>query len=107
MLIVNGFLKIGKSTGGGIDADGYPAAAAVEYGDPVPCQWLETLRDNLAKSEGEPLTTRAYTIYLELPSTVARDEKVALYGIAGECIGEFSVISATVLRAVNQLKITV
>ena len=109
MIIVNGFIKVAKATTqGGLDADGYPVEPTIEYGCPICCQWLPTRHNKLATSNGEPVTSATYTILLQLPVTpLLAGEKIALYDKCQTLLGEYSVISCEVLRAVGQVKVVV
>lgn len=109
MIIVNGYIKVAKATtDGGLDVNGYPVEPTLVYGCPIPCQWLPTRHNKLATSNGEPVTSATYTILLLLPVTpLLAGEKIALYDKHHTLLGEYSVISCEVLRAVGQMKVVV
>ena len=107
MVIVNGFIRIGKKSGGGLDQNGYPVQPTYTYGPAVPCQWIPVYRNNLATSNDEPVTDKSYTILLNLPTPDLTGERIALFDKHHTSLGEYSVRACEVLRAVNQMKVSI
>lgn len=107
MIIVNGYIKVATKVGGGIDENGFPVQPTYTYGEPTPCQWIPVYRNNLATSNGEPITEKSYTILLTLPTPNLTGERIALFDEHHTSLGEYSVRSCEVLRAVNQMRVSI
>lgn len=106
MIIQNGTIEVQASTGGGLDpTTGYPTPATITWGDPIPCQYIPSKYDSLARTNGEAVTQRGYTILIE-PMTFTAS-RIRLKDIDGTTIGEFSIISIETLYAVGETKILV
>ena len=109
MIIVNGTIEVKHKDGGGIDpTTGYPITATSEWCDPIPCQYVPT-EDRQARSAGEAMTRRHFAIFLEdyQRCTICANEQIRLRDCCGNIIDEFSVLSVTPLRAVDQTRIDV
>lgn len=106
MIIQNGTIEVKHKTGGGIDPEtGYPVKPVVEWGTPIPCQFSANKRDNLGKVNGEHYTVAQYEILIEQqPFTT---EQIRLKDLAGNTVGEFSIIQVEPLDAVCELRILV
>lgn len=102
MIIPNGYIRFSKQTAATTDDKGYFVVAADAWGEEIECQYIANT--NLqARSEGEAITSRAYTVYVEqmrMPSEV-----VKLYDRCRNEIGQFSVRTYEQLDAVYQTKI--
>lgn len=110
MIIVNGSIQRKVKAGGGIDpTNGYPITATSVWGESIPCQYVPTSQNLQARAAGEPTARRHYAIYIEgyERCEVSDNEQVLLNDECGHMIGEFSVISVTPLRAVDQTRIDV
>lgn len=113
MIIVNGHIRRKQKAGGGIDpTTGYPITATSTWGDPIPCQYAPTAQNLQATSTGEATATRHYAIYIEgyegcEGCDLCVKEQIQLHDHCCHTIGEFSVISVTPLRAVDQTRIDV
>lgn len=109
MIIVNGFIQPKQKTPSEPVIDpktGFPQKPEdAEWGKPIECQFSATRYNALGKASGEPYTSQSYEILIEAQPFVA--EQIKLHNLAMEAIGEFSVISATPLDAVGQIKILV
>lgn len=118
MIIKNGTLEMRTNAPSGIDPEtGYAVEPSVMCFDlaagfdvwrkPVDCQIVPG-RLNLQGKErnGEATFERNYTIYIE-GTQHAPFEQVRLKDLSGQVVGEYSVISIRVLRAVNQTEIVV
>lgn len=105
MLIANGTIEIKSKTGGGINLEtGYPRKpGAVEWGEPIPCQYSANKYDNLGRVNGEHFTAAQYAALIEERPFAA--EQVRLKNSAGDIVGEFSVIQVEPLEAVCELRI--
>ncbi len=109
MIIVNGYIQAKEKalTASAIDpATGYPRkAGAAKWGEPIPCQYYANSFNALAKAMGEPRTQSSYTFLIEV--TLLGSERLRLCDLEGYVVGEFSIISATPLDAVGQIKLLV
>lgn len=109
MIIANGYIqpKVKRQATPVIDPEtGYPKkVAGASWGDPIPCQYYANSYNALAKAMGEPRTQRSYTILIE--ECNLDTEQVRLCDLACNEVGEFSIISATPLEAVGQIKLLV
>lgn len=109
MIIQNGNIEIKTKTAGGIDpTTGFPiAASSVSYGTPIPCQYIANMYNQLGRSNGEAFTMAQYTILIEQQPTAFSAEQLRLKDMAGNVVGDFSVVSVEKLDAVSQVRITV
>lgn len=109
MIIQNGYIEYVAVNGGGLDSEtGHPLASTKEYGELTPCQFVPASRNLLAKSNGEPVTSESWNIYVEaLCRHYEAGERLRLTDLCGKEIGEYSVIRAIPLVAVCQVVITV
>lgn len=102
MIIPNGYIRFAKHKAVTTDGNGYFVVAAEAWGEAVECQYLPAV--NLqARSQGEAMTSHAYTVYVEqmpLPGEV-----VKLSDKDDNEIGQFSVRTCEQLDAVCQTKI--
>lgn len=111
MIIANGFIQPKQKTAttqAVIDpATGHPRKGAVEasWGERIECQYSANRYNDLGRVLGEPHTERSYEILIEAQPFAA--EQVRLLNLNGESVGEFSIISATPLDAVGQIKLLV
>lgn len=107
MIIQNGTIEVKRKTGGGIDPEtGYPQKpGSVAWGDPIPCQYSANKYNQLGRVSGEHFTTAQYTVLIEEQPFEA--EQVRLKDLAGNVVGEFSVIWIEPLDAVCELRIWV
>lgn len=80
-------------------------ATATSWGDPIPCQYTPNSYNALGRVLGEPHTERSYEILIEEQPFKA--EQVRLLNAKGEAVGDFSIISATPMEAVSQIKLLV
>ena len=111
MIIANGYIQPKQKTAttqAVIDpTTGHPRKGAVEanWGERIECQYSANRYNALGRVLGEPHTDRSYEILIEAQPFAA--EQVRLLNLAGEIVGEFSIISATPLDAVSQIKLLV
>lgn len=111
MIIANGYIQPKHKTAttqAVIDPNtGHPRKGAVEanWGERIECQYSANRYNALGRVLGEPHTDRSYEILIEAQPFAA--EQVRLLNLAGEIVGEFSIISATPLDAVSQIKLLV
>lgn len=111
MIIANGTIEIKEKQldGCGIDPEtGFPRKpSAVNWGNPVPCQYYANKYDNLGRANGEHFKIAEYTVLIaEQPHPFAA-EQLRLKDSKGEVIGEFSVIQIEPLRAVCEIRILI
>lgn len=106
MIIPNGTVQFKTKTGGGINmATGYPMASTESWSTPTECQFYHTTLNLQSKDGGEHVTRRSIVVLLD-GDDVFTTETLKLTDATGSEVGEFPVISAEQLRAVNQTKIT-
>lgn len=110
MIIQNGTIqpKVKATTQAVIDpATGHVRkdATQVSWGDQIPCQYTANRYNALGRVLGEPSTERSYEILIEEQPFDA--EQVRLLDAKGALVGDFSIISATPLEAVGEIKLLV
>lgn len=105
MIIPNGKIQFLSQTDGGIDENGYPYGGVLSSGPSIDCQYNFN-ENRLAKSGGESIISKSFTIWVEMPCE-GMTERIRLEGYDGRVIGDFSVKSITPLQAVCQYQITV
>lgn len=107
MIIQNGTIEVQTTTQGGLDATtGFPKNPTVAWGSPVPCQYSPIKHNALARSNGEPVTQKSYSILIETVQNFAAD-RLRIKDRGGNLVGEFSVTSIEPLETVEQIRITV
>ena len=108
MIIQNGHITFLESVGGGLDSvTGHPTKGTeTPIGDPIPCQYMSSTYDYLAKSSGEHFTRSGYTILVENYNKVL-SERLVLTDMGENEVGRFSIVRVDPLDAVCQIKITV
>lgn len=107
MIIANGTIEERLGQAASIDPQtGFPAKPeGWTWGDPVPCQWLQSAHDRLAKSaSGSPETLQTYTVLIEQRGGF-RPLYVRLKDRYGETIGEFPVKRQEELDAVCESRL--
>lgn len=107
MIIQNGYIEfVSFRKGGGLDATtGHPIPALTEYGELIPCQFIET--HNLQYTvEGEAVKKVGYSIYIDNYYDVA-SERIRLSDMKGMLIGEFSLERIEPLDAVCEVRLTI
>lgn len=106
MIIPNGTIQIKRKTsGGGIDPEtGYAKrSASVDWGSPIPCQYVVNKYNALAVSANEHITSASYQVLIdEQPFDGAQ---VRLMDSEGKVLGEFSIIWIEPLEAVCQIRV--
>lgn len=107
MLIANGHIELAKVSGGGIDAEsGYPKPVDTAWGDGIPCQFRAPKMDLRARTtDGSSLMEVSYEILVEWQGIGS--ERLRLYTVLGEFLGEFKIIRIMPLREVSKVKIWV
>ena len=104
MIIQNGNIEVKKKAGGGINPEtGYPIPATESWEPKIPCQYRANTHDNKGRSNGEAFTIAAYEVLIEGAGFDA--ERVRLSNLTGRTLGEFSIMSAEPLEAVQMTKI--
>lgn len=107
MIIQNGTIEAKRKTGGDIDpATGYPKPANAVWSDPIPCQHSANKYNKLGKVNGEHFTVAQYEILIE-EQPFEGVEQVRLKDLAGNNLGEFSIMQVEPLDAVCELRILV
>lgn len=108
MIIENGHIHIKAKSEPQVTEDGYYKKPDTEqWLSPIPCQWILTSANNNEMVNGEHYRSASYTILVEMGSGVCSGEQLKLEDLAGNCLGEFSIISVEPLDAVRQLRIRV
>lgn len=105
MIIPNGYIQpIVSVTGGRDERTGYYVKPTTTYGEKIPCQYVQNNRNDVGTVSGEHFTLSSYTVLLDeqpFPAT-----RVRLLDSDEITIGEYSVQSVELLKAVSQLRIT-
>lgn len=108
MIIENGTIELKqKTSGGGIDpTTGYPQKpASVDWGTPIPCQYMANKYNNLGRVNGEHFKTAEYSVLIDEQSFDA--EQLRLKDRKGNVVGEFSIIQVEPLEAVCEIRILI
>lgn len=107
MIIANGTIEIKIKSAGGINPEtGYPVASVSSWGEAIPCQYIPTKANLLARSvQGDNYVETHYTILISQSDKI-NAEQIRLSD-KSHVIGEYSIISIEQLDAVLQTKITV
>ena len=104
MIIQNGNIEVKKKAGGGIDPEtGYPIPATESWEPKIPCQYRANTYSNKGRSNGEAFTIATYEVLID--GTIIEQARILLTDIDNRVIGEFTVISAEPLPAVQMTKI--
>lgn len=108
MIIENGTIELKrKASVQGIDPNtGYPIkSSGVTWDAPIPCQYYANQYSNLGRVNGEHFTTAQYTVLIEMQKVDA--EQLRLKDREGNVVGEFSIIQAEPLDAVDEIRILI
>lgn len=107
MIIQNGNIEVKLKTGGGINPEtGYPnKPVSTSWGNPIPCQYSANKYNNLGCTNGEHFTIAKYIVLIEEQPFAT--EQIRLKDLAGNIIGEFSVMQVEPLDAVCELRILI
>lgn len=108
MIIQNGTIEVKCKRGIGIDPEtGHPLVPISEqWGQPIPCQYIPVVNLQARDINGEHVTRATYEVLIE-EHPICCAEQVRLRDMAGCAKGEFSVISATPLDAVCEVRILI
>lgn len=107
MIIQNGTIEAKEKTGGGIDPEtGYAKKPTISWSEPIPCQYTANKYNKLGVVNGEHFTVANYQILIE-QRPFCGVEQVRLKDLAGNEIGEFSIMQVEPLDAVCELRILV
>jgi hypothetical protein len=113
MINVNGTICVKSKTGGGLTADGYPAAVTENLLGPVPCSVRASKVNYLARSrQGNTYVDESYTVLIEADVDAAflaalrEGERVNVLE-RDDNLGDFSVIQIEHLDAIGLIRITV
>ena len=107
MIIQNGTIEAKAKTGGGIDATTGHAVkpTTTSWGIPIPCQYIQLTHNKLGRVNGEHYTLATYQVLIEEQPFSA--EQVRLKDMAGNTVGEYSIISVKPLEAVCETEILI
>lgn len=107
MIIQNGTIEAKAKTGGGIDATTGHAKkpTTATWGTPIPCQYIQLTHNKLGRVNGEHYTLATYQVLIEEQPFSA--EQVRLKDMAGNEVGQYSIISVKPLEAVCELEILI
>lgn len=107
MIIPNGYIsaRLAASPGEVYDEAGLPAVTVdTGWGSPMPCQYVAEAYNAMSRDNNrEHRTAVRYTVFVD--GTAFKAGRVRLMDARRTAIGEFTVISVTPLRAVNQTQI--
>ena len=104
MIVVNGYIQAKVKTGGGLDANGNPGRPSATFGEYIPARITTNNKNNLGKQNGNTFIIASYEILIE--PQLFEAERIKLTQ-KGRDLGEFSVIWAEYLEAVEAIKIIV
>lgn len=107
MIIQNGTIEVKQKTGGGINPEtGYPnKPVSTSWGNPIPCQYSANKYNNLGYVNGEHFTTAKYIVLIDEQPFAT--EQIRLKDLAGNIVGEFSVMQVEPLNAICELRILI
>lgn len=107
MIIQNGYIESVTIAEGGLDVTtGHPTAGSKEYSELIPCQFYASSYNAQARSNGEPVTSASWVILIE--SLWDFDAEILrLTDMAGDVIGEYSILRKEPLDAVCEVRIYV
>jgi len=105
VILVNGYIKAKDKTGGGFGGNGNPVSSGATWGDPIPCRHKPNRNSFKGKQDGNAFTIASYEILIE--SQPFASEQIQLFDESGTKLGEYSIMWAEVLDAVEAVKITV
>ena len=105
MIIQNGTIELLAKGEGSFDPEtGHPITASERWSQPIPCQYIPTLVNRLARdSEGGHYTQSSYEILTESEATPCMG-RLRLRDNDGRLIGTFSIMSAKRIEAVCQVQ---
>lgn len=108
MIIQNGTIEVKHKRSVGVDPiTGHPFEPLAErWGCPIPCQYIPVVDLQARDINGEHVTRASYEVLIE-EHPICCAEQVRLRDMAGCVKGEFSVISATPLDAVCEVRILI
>lgn len=108
MIIPNGYIRIVRKTGGGLDANGYPIPVTSSLSRPIECQFNATALNLGGRNDaGEAQVRQGYTILIEETRTCLRGESIVLYDGGKNKLGEFEVTRVKPIPSVCQIKLFV
>ena len=108
MIIDHGTIELKQMTSGGgiVPSPGYPQKpASVDWGTPIPCQYMANKYNNLGRVNGEHFKTAEYSVLIEEQPFDA--EQLRLKDRKGNVVGEFSIIQVEPLEAVCEIRILI
>lgn len=106
MIIQNGTIEVKTKTGGGINANtGHPVKPVESWGTPIPCQYIPNSHNKLGRANGEHYTIATYTVLIE--EQPFSGEELRLKDMAGNEVGQYSIISVEPLEAVCEIRILI
>lgn len=107
MIIQNGTIELKESRGAGLDYEtGHPVKAKEDsWGCPIPCQFIPSVNRMARTVNGEHYVQTSYEILIEEHPICS--EQLRLRDRRGGVIGEYSILSATPLEAVDEVRILV
>lgn len=105
MIIQNGAIQVKRKTVSGIDPEtGYAwKPSAVDWGQPIPCQYLVNSYDTLATVNNEHVTLASYQVLID--EQPFDGQQVRLTDSEGKVLGDFSIIQIEPLRAVCEIRL--
>lgn len=108
MIIENGRIEILSSQQDGLDENGFPIVGEEKVVSELPCQFQQVSHSLQAKDpESGSYTRQSFTLMVDEPDEPFNAERVRLFDMYGQKVGEFSVVSITPLQAVGIVKIEV
>lgn len=105
MIIQNGTIQIKRKTVSGIDPEtGYARKpSAVDWDQPIPCQYLVNSYNALAIVNNEHVTAATYQVLID--EQPFDGQQVRLMDSEGKVLGDFSIKQIEPLRAVCEIRL--
>lgn len=109
MIIENGTIRVKAKTPGGIDPVTHnPVKPTEAWGEPVPCQWSVSKRDNLGVFNGEHFSVATYIVLIDrVLEPPFRGQQLELVSRDFGSLGRYSIVSVEPLDAVGQVRILI
>lgn len=121
MIIRNGYIALLKGQDGGLDDEGFPMASQLSEHGLLPCQWNVIDYNRQSYNEDELVTRHSYRILVDksvVASVIGEDNptmnsimlhfaRLRLHDKEWGLMGEFNLKRAIILKAVNQVELTV
>lgn len=107
MFFQNGTIRIVSGASTSYDNKGFPVQGQSGEGPDIACQWTDVSSNYLGKGEsGAATTTKHYQILVEKKDDF-QGGRIRLFGLKGESMGEYDIISREDLTFVGLVRFEV